>query len=347
MADFGASTDPLQRYSAIEKAYTENRWGAVIEQGDVLLNDLPWIPGGCPAGLKERIQLLVAHAHLYGFSQKEQAQRLYQEVVNAGGEPSLIQIAQQGLDQCATLPAGPAAADALQQTEASAPEPQEPAPQATAASAPFSASIASAVEAPGPSAGEPLIAATGSQPASSGTSMPAMPWLSAAEQAALQVPEPGPAGNTNPATAASVVADAAPRVEAVSSQEPLSLDEPLIPEVIEEPELIEVHQADPLRAEELVVPVRESLAAAAEPNQPTLADSAAAAVAEIEIEELPTALAVDQDAIEEEPVAFETLKDEELIPSAARGLGVFRNPPRPVAEEDPELLQGLLRVQLG
>lgn len=346
MADFGASTDPLQRYSAIEKAYTENRWGAVIEQGDVLLNDLPWIPGGCPAGLKERIQLLVAHAHLYGFSQKEQAQRLYQEVVNAGGEPSLIQIAQQGLDQCATLPAGPAAADAVQQTEASAPEPQEPAPQATAASAPFSASIASAVEAPGPSAGEPLIAATGSQPASSGTSMPAMPWLSAAEQAALQVPEPGPAGNTNPATAASVVADAAPRVEAVSSQEPLSLDEPLIPEVIEEPELIEVHQADPLRAEELVVPVRESLAAA-ESRQEAVAAAAATTTPETESPSVLSGMATELGATDAEPVAFESLPEEEPTPSAARGLGVFRNPPKPVARENPELLKGLLRVQLG
>jgi hypothetical protein len=44
---------------------------------------------------------------------------------------------------------------------------------------------------------------------------------------------------------------AAPWLEAAASQ-------PLIPEVVEEPELIEVHQADPRLAEDLELPLRES-----------------------------------------------------------------------------------------
>jgi hypothetical protein len=49
---------------------------------------------------------------------------------------------------------------------------------------------------------------------------------------------------------------AAPWLEAAGAR-PSAPPQPLIPEVVEEPELIEVHQADPRLAEDLEVPLRE------------------------------------------------------------------------------------------
>jgi hypothetical protein len=59
------------------------------------------------------------------------------------------------------------------------------------------------------------------------------------------------------ASAAAAPSAAAPWLEAAGSRAARA-PQPLIPEVVEEPELIEVHQSDPRLAEDLELPLRES-----------------------------------------------------------------------------------------
>ncbi len=191
MAEFAAAGDPTQQYTAIEKAYCEDRWSDVLEQGERLLARLP----GDDLGLRQRLQLLMAHTYLYGFSDRTSAADLYRAVEASQAESALRQIAAQGLQQC-SVPVQPPA-DAL-------PQPAEAAPL---------------LEETGPSLHEAALALSQSE-------TPVMPWL-----------DTQPAGDNPPAPLAESPATAA---------EPA-----LIPEVIEEPELIEVHQADPNLAEEL------------------------------------------------------------------------------------------------
>ena len=365
MADFGTSTDPVQRYAAIEKAYTEDRWEAVIEKGTVLLNDLPWISGGAPDGLKERIQLLVAHAHLYGFSQREQAQRLYQAVIGSGGEPALVQIAEQGLEQCMAMPAAIASEGVNEEAAPSEevvaseeiPASEEVTPLAAVET--VSPPTPEAPEDPAASPASPAWASTSAPatPANAGAAEPVMPWLTTGQQPAVQsqaqpaetvgaAPETSePAAPTTlsmaPVAAADPVvpddlgeADPAPAAPLI--QAPL-IGERLIPEVIEEPELIEIHQADPQRAEDVVVAVRESLAAA---DDQTGAPQTSTPVMTSATPETPPSQPDIVIRTHEEPAEAST-------PTAGLGVGVFRNPPAPVTREDPELLMGLLRVQIG
>jgi hypothetical protein len=195
MAESAAAGDPTQLYTAIEKAYCEDRWSDVLQQGERLLAQLP----SDDLGLRQRLQLLMAHTFLYGFGDRGSAADLYRAVEASQAEPALRQIAAQGLQQC-DVP--------VQQ----APEPEPSPPQ---------------LEEAGPSLHEAALAlsqaeAAAAQPAEA----PVMPWL-----------DTQPAGESEPAPLRESPARAA---------EPA-----LIPEVIEEPELIEVHQADPNLAEEL------------------------------------------------------------------------------------------------
>ena len=161
--------------------------------------------------------------------------------------------------------------------------------------------------------------------------------------------------------------------------QPSALDVTLIPEVVEEPELFEVHQADPLRAEELDLTVIEPeppipVTAAEIVELPSTSLSAAAAIASAAI--LGTTTGPAAEAKTPTPLTWQekqTIKPEsgaESAPghqlSAAPGesqsllsltgealdtaaepdvlFELFRNHPAPVEEEDPELLLGLLRV---
>jgi hypothetical protein len=204
MAESAAAGDPTQLYTAIEKAYCEDRWSDVLEQGERLLARLP----GDDLGLRQRLELLMAHTYLYGFGDRAAAAGLYRSVERSQAESALRQIAAQGLQQC-DVPMQPQA-DAL-------PRPAEAEPL---------------LEETGPSLHEAALAlsqaelgqTTAADPAPA--EVPAMPWL-----------DTQPAGQPAPATGAA---------------NPTAAVEPaLIPEVIEEPELIEVHQADPNLAEEL------------------------------------------------------------------------------------------------
>lgn len=191
MAESAAAGDPTQLYTAIEKAYCEDRWSDVLEQGKRLLAQLP----SDDLGLRQRLQLLMAHTFLYGYGDRGSAADLYRAVQASQAESALRQIAAQGLQQC-DVPVQPHV-DAL-------PQPAEAAPL---------------LEEEGPSLHEAALALSQAEG-------PVMPWLDT-ESAGESTP--APLGES--AAAAAVPA--------------------LIPEVIEEPELIEVHQADPKLAEVL------------------------------------------------------------------------------------------------
>lgn len=100
MAESAALRDPLQRYSEIEQAYRDDRWQEVIRSGADLLNEFGASPDAAMPGLKERVELLMAHAYLYGLGDRDNAEDLYNSVLRSGSEPELRQIATQGVQQC-------------------------------------------------------------------------------------------------------------------------------------------------------------------------------------------------------------------------------------------------------
>jgi hypothetical protein len=175
-----ASPDSLQqRYEAIERVYSERQWDNVARLSEELLLALPNEPSH---PLRQRLQLLLGHTYLYGYRDATTASGFYRRVRAATGEPVLRDIADQGLEQCASQAAAPA------------------------------------------------------EPAFAAGAVDAMPWM---EQL----------GGSDPAA--------------------------LLVEVLDEPELVEVAQANPARAEELEVAVREGLPAAVgvRPSEPITSPS--------------------------------------------------------------------------
>lgn len=184
------SPNPLQqRYEAIERVYSERKWDVVIRLSEELILELP----GDPADpLRQRLQLLLGHTYLYGYEDSATATGFYSRVRAATQEPVLRDIADQGLEQCASQAAPPATTLEV--------GPGQPPVAASTGGQAF------------PFGNEPV--AVGTAIASAGS---AMPWL---EQLGGIVPV----------------------------------------EVVDEPELIEVAQADAATAQELEVAVsKESL----------------------------------------------------------------------------------------
>ena len=184
------SPNPLQqRYEAIERVYSERKWDVVIRLSEELILELP----GDPADpLLQRLQLLLGHTYLYGYEDSATATGFYSRVRAATQEPVLRDIADQGLEQCASQAAPPATSLEV--------GPGQPPVAASTGGQAF------------PFGNEPV--AVGTAIASAGS---AMPWL---EQLGGIVPV----------------------------------------EVVDEPELIEVAQADAATAQELDVAVsKESL----------------------------------------------------------------------------------------
>jgi hypothetical protein len=250
--------DHARLYAAIEKAYVDDRWPEVLEQGRALLTSLE----ADDLELRQRLQLLMAHTHLYGYGDRNAAEDLYRAVLASKAGPSLRQIADQGLQQC-NLP--------LQREPQTAPNEQPsasvmPATTPTANLEQLPQPVADPLEdGDGPSLRESLEALGMAMDGTTTTVQPVMPWL-------MKEPEQP---------------SAPPAEESTSS---------LIPDVIEEPELIEVHQADPSLVEEYELTETR-----------TMAD--------------PSALKISK---------------EEGIPALDPGF-----------EEDPELLQGMLRVVIN
>jgi hypothetical protein len=189
-----------QRYEAIERVYSERQWDDVARLSEELLLELPNEPAD---PLRQRLQLLLGHTYLYGYEDRATATGFYSRVRAATQEPVLRDIADQGLEQCAS----------------------QAAPQATTLEVGSGQAF--------PFGNAPV--AVGTAIASAGSAMPWMEQLGGIEAAEVQVPV---------------------------AQVPVPVPVPnLVVEVVDEPELIEVAQADAATAQELEVAVsKESLA---------------------------------------------------------------------------------------
>jgi hypothetical protein len=257
-----AANDAALRYAVIEQAYSKENWAEVLNDGGELLNQLRTTGDPQLAGLRMRLQLLMGHTHLYGFADKAAAAEFYRAVASQSGEAALAQIAEQGLNQCNAVEAPAAGGEPLpmaaEPEESAAPEPVLNAPEATGPKAAPAASPFTTL----PAMPEVTPSAGG------GTTSPAAPWLTEMTPTPTPTPAPAPLPTNSPAPTpsaepAAAAMDGTPAATAEAAQ-PLMTDGPtaiepaapwaeesLIPEVVEEPELIELHQADPTLAEEV------------------------------------------------------------------------------------------------
>jgi hypothetical protein len=441
MADSALSTDPLEHYGAIERAYCEERWSAVIHDAQALIADLERAAEASPEGLKERLQLLIGHSFLYGLGDRDSAEDHYQAVLHSGAEVSLRQIAEQGLQQCA-LPVAPAGSP--QEEEQQQDSPADPLssldggtsgwPEAAAVASPAEFTIGSradaapaaqdesallqglqdswgseAVSLPSEEASRPsdessalswlTVEPKGAPQAQDRAALPVMPWLEttdAVEAAAPALPpeqaihaEDLPLRQEDqarmPLMAAFAEVAAVPAVpivlppadrldsQAVSAAFPdPALDssegldaspssppestpqERLAADVVEEPELIELYQAEaPALGEPLAQPVADpslpstqaqadiQASLPAEPGPPGgierrgTWDSAPGEVMDRRAEPVPDPVEVPAPLPASSPVPVASV------------IRPFSAPPEPVAEEEPELLMGLLKVEMG
>ena len=94
-----------QRYEAIERVYSKRQWDDVARLSEELLLELPNEPAD---PLRQRLQLLLGHTYLYGYEDRATATGFYSRVRAATQEPILRDIADQGLEQCASQAAPPA-----------------------------------------------------------------------------------------------------------------------------------------------------------------------------------------------------------------------------------------------
>jgi hypothetical protein len=267
--------DPYRRYEGIEKAYCEGRWDTVLEAGTVLLRELPEAEDDAEIkGLRHRLHLLMAHTLLHGYGDRDAAEDLYTLVQHSDAESSLRQMAEDGLDQChrplsSTFVAEdleeeaeshdrptlflPESEDGAADDLAKAPERARSVPVIALRQPPAPPSESQPEEEPKPVDGalvtpgeakrdeegsaDPGLAADPFQPPHGSPvaetltiGLPVMPWRTTAESPAEE--EPTPQVSTG-------------------AQAGLPATPPLIPEVVEEPELIEIHQANPSLAEEV------------------------------------------------------------------------------------------------
>jgi hypothetical protein len=287
------SDDLHQRYDVIEKAYCQGRWSLVIEAGTILLRDLSAAGEEPPgAALYHRTQLLIAHTLLHGYGDRQAAEDVYEAVRQSGAEPSLRQIAEDGLDQChQPLPSPLAEEDPEDEEDGAQPTrpqlflPEEERSDLAGLEGNSDASKAAAglsyqprpqraavpfVPTPTPAeskadlrdevepvdlglATDPFRPASGTLPMPvESSSGPVMPWLAAPPPAA------GDAGS----------GDEEPEPP---WQGPMKRGAPagglaLVPDVVEEPELLEVHQASPTLAEEVDLVVKANAAGTASPS---------------------------------------------------------------------------------
>ena len=98
-----------QRYAAIELAYSEQNWPEAEGLSQALLAELPQVSGD---PLRQRLLLLLGHTRLYGMADTATARQHYGTVLAESEEPTLRDIAEQGLEQCLALEQPPAAAAA-------------------------------------------------------------------------------------------------------------------------------------------------------------------------------------------------------------------------------------------
>lgn len=280
-----------QRYEAIERVYSERRWDEVASLSEALLLEVP-DEAGDP--LRQRLQLLLGHTHLYGYKDAATASGFYSRVQAATSEAVLRDIAEQGLQQCASQLAAaqpedaPAAESALAEAaaESSQREPQVSSTEAALTSAARAAAEAAPLNAEAPTgqefpfSAEPVqTSAAALNTAAAPNTTAAMPWLERlggvdpAAQAlvatnpfiatgASAAPQSADTGSDShgEGSAITVVGATAP---AAAAEPPitdinvtdLNVSEVLLVDVVDEPEQIDVAQADPTRAEDVVLTV--------------------------------------------------------------------------------------------
>ena len=255
MAPSSLANDPGERYAELERAYTEDRWSDVVELGGQLIADLGNTPDPMTMDLANRAQLLVGHAHLYGRRDPAAARPLYQAVLAGPADPDLRRIAEEALPQCQP-PVEPKAAAAEEMAAGAA---------ALESSSDNSAAEMFATTAPAEAAPSPAVAQERG------------PWATleaTAEPLGDQPLATEAAWTPRAGTAERVITEAA---TPWLTQQPLPLEQPIQTEVggalaapgatspavlpslevelevdvVEEPELVEVAQADPSLAEEL------------------------------------------------------------------------------------------------
>ncbi|MEB3263029.1 MAG: hypothetical protein VKJ66_01510 [Synechococcus sp.] len=268
-------------YAAVELAYSEGQWQQALELGEQLLRQI----GDDNPSLHLRLELLLGHTQLYGFGNAAAAAQHYTTVQQLQPEPILLDIAVQGLEHCRQLLGASTAqetpapeADAAPQEPATAAQEEEP-PAPVAATDPFSAAAAATAA---PSAGAaaaamPWMVDLGGQDPSAPApetleALATNPFLQAAPAGAVPAASFPPTAPVAAPTAEAIpVAEAPVAVEPSAALalrepeppeavvEPAAPEEPLAVDVVDEPELIEVRQADPSTAESIeVVPLEET-----------------------------------------------------------------------------------------
>ncbi|MFM8278599.1 MAG: hypothetical protein ACKN89_16725 [Cyanobium sp.] len=95
-----APVSPLHHYTAIEAAYRQGEWDTVLQQGRTLGQSLAQERGTNAQALLQRLELMLGHTQLYGFGNIETAKAHYQALLNKPVEASLRQLAEEGLRQC-------------------------------------------------------------------------------------------------------------------------------------------------------------------------------------------------------------------------------------------------------
>lgn len=280
MADLVDTSDWQKRYGGIENAYCQGRWAAVMENGTVLLREL-LDAGGDPEveALRHRMQLLMAHTLLHGYGDRDAAEDLYEVVRNSDSEPTLRQIAEDGLDLChQPLPStlaieedgednsgspsppvlflpdaertdledeghGAARSEPSRGRVQASQMPLQPLPQVRSEANPEAESPPDISPEPESDLGvatDPF-GASGEGPLPlQDKGLPVMPWLTEPSAAPRKEPDGSLVGEL-------------PWVEQ-------KISETLTAEVVEEPELIELHQATPSMAEEVDLQIKEDVA---------------------------------------------------------------------------------------
>lgn len=314
MADFPMPGDAPRRYAELEQAYVEERWPSVRGNGQDLLDALEESDDPEALALANRVRVLMGHAHLYGLGEPDVAEDYYRAVLASNAESQLRQIAAEGLQQC-QRPAGaaPEATAGADQAASAAPVVQE-------SQAPVEAA-AVAVRTEQASGDDPfqaaLNAAATAAAATPATTKAAMPWL-----ADLAADSPLPAQPPAP-----LETGANPFALPATAADPGALAPRLEVEVVEEPELLEVAQADPGLAEELEL----ELSRIRERRRRDDADPFAAAIA-----------AATAEVAAQEPERDEEPGVEPLELAATAEEQVEQSPD--LSLEDPDLVAGLLRV---
>ena len=215
-----AANEAAQSYAVIEQAYSKENWATVLQDGEELLRRLRQSDNAQLMGLQMRLQLLLGHTQLYGYADKAEAAGFYAAVAEQSSEAALTKIAKQGLKQCAIE---------------EAPTEQGPAKAEAKAVAPTSGSLS-----------------------------PATPWLTVTAATAVTAVTaatavtPAPIEEASSTPAPIEQAETQPLEEPAASTPASPWSEPsLVPEVVEEPELIELHQSDPFLAEDVELDWKE------------------------------------------------------------------------------------------